>query len=167
MRGSARLHVHSLHCNSLIVNPWKLTTLLKKIEWKPRKRKEKLWTNTRNEGPRRRWKRWDENPSFPSPSGALTYCSSQHHSLYIISFDLGTLNLKWQNCFGTLEHSWIGVSLGRSLVTRLQVFTGTRSHISSGTSTTLSTTSSWQISSSSENEQDFPHRVIGSFSHLE
>ena len=95
------------------------------------------------------------------------FCFSQHHSLYIISFDLGPLNLKWHNFLGMLVHSWVGVSLGRSLVTGLQDFTGTRSHISSGTSTTFSTTFSRQASTPSAYEQEFPQSVIGSFSHLE
>ena len=143
MRGSARLYAHRLHFNSLTSNPWINTSTSGSSRARQEILRVYLWFLI------------------------MHACSTQHHSLYIISFDLGTLNLKWQNSLGILEHSWVGVSLGRSLVTGLQDFTGTRSHISSGTSTTFSTTFSRQTSTPSVYEQEFPQSVTGSFSHLE
>merc|ERR1711911_483597 len=82
----------------------------------------------------------------------------------ILSTGVGWVKRRLQVSLGTMVHSCLGVSLGTSLVTNLQVFWGLRSQTSSGTSTRVAVTLSWHSSGPSSNVQPAPHISIGSFS---
>ena len=104
--------------------------------------------------------------SFASVNHRFHYWS-RHHSVFrgTIIF-LGWLKTRLHTSFGTLTHSSWGLRLGISLVTSLQVFIGTRSHVSSGISIRLSASSSSHSSSPSTMTQPWPQTSKGSFSHF-